>query len=96
MPPLDRDSYVLNGNKVWTTFGQIADVFLIFAQQEGQICTFLVERARPGFSTTPHGGVLGTRASMLASLRLDSCAIPKQNRVGGVGFGLSMVGRVGA
>ena len=30
-------SYVLRGSKVWTTFGQIANVFLIFAQQEGQI-----------------------------------------------------------
>ena len=41
-------SYVLDGAKVWTTFGQIADVYLIFAQQEGQICTFLVERDRAG------------------------------------------------
>ena len=74
------------------TFGQIADVYLIFAQQEGRICTFLVERDRPGFSATPLSGVLGTRASMLANLRLDSCEIPKENRVGGVGFGLSAVG----
>jgi glutaryl-CoA dehydrogenase (non-decarboxylating) len=85
-------SYVLRGTKVWTTFGQIADVYLIFAQQEGRICTFLVERDRPGFSATPLKGVLGTRASMLANLKLDSCEIPKENRVGGVGFGLSAVG----
>ncbi len=84
-------SYILNGTKVWTTFGQIADVFLIFAQQEGRICAFLVERSRPGFSATPLDGLLGTRASMLATLRLDSCEIPKENRVGGVGFGLSAV-----
>jgi glutaryl-CoA dehydrogenase (non-decarboxylating) len=85
-------SYILQGSKVWTTFGQIADVFLIFAQQEGRVCTFLVEKDRPGFSTTPLKGVLATRASMLANLRLDSVEIPKENRVGGVGFGLSAVG----
>ena len=85
-------SYVLNGQKRWTTFGQIASVFLIFAKQEGRSCAFLVERDRPGFSATPFGGLLGTRASMTANLRLDSCEIPKENRIGGVGFGLSAVG----
>jgi glutaryl-CoA dehydrogenase (non-decarboxylating) len=89
--PVDG-AYVLDGSKLWTTFGQIADVFLIFAQQEGRICTFLVERDRPGFSTTALSGMLGTRASMLANLRLDSCEVPRENRVGGVGFGLSAVG----
>jgi glutaryl-CoA dehydrogenase (non-decarboxylating) len=85
-------SYVLRGSKVWTTFGQIANVFLIFAQQEGRICTFLVERDRPGFSTTALSGMLGTRASMMANLQLDECEIPKENRIGGIGFGLSAVG----
>jgi glutaryl-CoA dehydrogenase (non-decarboxylating) len=88
---LQGGSYVLEGTKVWTTFGQIADLFLIFAQQEGRICAFLVERSSPGFSATPVDGLLGTRASMTANLRLDSCEIPKENRVGGVGFGLSAV-----
>ena len=37
-------------------------------------------------------GSLGTRASMLATLRLEACEVPKENRVGGVGFGLSAVG----
>ena len=36
-------------------------------------------------------GVLGTRASLLATIRLESCAITKENRIGGVGFGLSAV-----
>jgi alkylation response protein AidB-like acyl-CoA dehydrogenase len=85
-------SYLLNGSKVWTTFGQIADVFLVFAQQEGRLCAFLVEKDRPGFSRTALTGVLGTKASMLANLRFDSCEIPKENRVGGIGFGLSAVG----
>jgi glutaryl-CoA dehydrogenase (non-decarboxylating) len=89
---LKGGTYELTGNKVWTTFGQVADVFLIFAQQEGRLCTFLVERSRPGFSTSPLTGVLGTRASMIANLRLESCEIPKENRLGGVGFGLSAVG----
>jgi glutaryl-CoA dehydrogenase (non-decarboxylating) len=85
-------SYVLDGAKVWTTFGQFATVYLVFAQQEGRICTFLVERERLGFSVAPMAGSMGTRASMLATLRLEACEVPRENRVGGVGFGLSAVG----
>ena len=85
------DSYVLEGRKRWTTYGQIADLFLIFARCDGKPCAFLVERDSPGFSTEPITGILGTRASMLAELELRDCRIPKENLVGGLGFGLAAV-----
>ena len=85
-------SYILNGTKAWTTFGQIANLVLVFGKQDGRICAFLVESDRPGFSATPVSGLLGIRASMSATLRLDSCVIPKENLIGGVGFGFSAVG----
>jgi glutaryl-CoA dehydrogenase (non-decarboxylating) len=89
---LRDDAYVLHGTKRWTTLGQIANVFLIFARSERGVDAFLVERDRPGFSTTAVSGLLGTRASMLATLHLDGCAIPRENRIGGSGFGLLAVG----
>lgn len=85
------DRFVLNGHKKWTTFGQIADLFLIFAQCEGRPTAFLVERNSPGFSTTPISGMLGTRASMLAEAHLEDCEIPRENMIGGLGFGLAMI-----
>lgn len=85
------DSYVLNGQKKWITFGQIADLFLVFAQQQGQACAFLVERNTPGLSIEPIFGMLGTRASMLAELHFDNCRIPKENLIGRVGLGFSHV-----
>lgn len=88
---LDGDRYILNGRKKWTTFGQIADLFLIFAQYDGKPSAFLVERDSPGFSTQPIYGMLGTRASMLAELHLDNCEIPKSNLISGVGFGLATI-----
>jgi glutaryl-CoA dehydrogenase (non-decarboxylating) len=87
-----EDSYILNGTKVWTSFGQIADVVLVFAKQDGRLSAFLLETRSDGFTATPTTGLLGTRAAMLATLRMESCSIPKQNRIGGVGFGLSAVG----
>ncbi|HEX3045086.1 MAG TPA: acyl-CoA dehydrogenase family protein [Bacillota bacterium] len=88
---LTGDTYVLNGKKKWITMGQIADVFLIFAQCEGKPTAFLVEKTSPGFSSQPIHGLLGARASMVAELHLDDCRIPRDNLVGRLGFGLSHV-----
>jgi alkylation response protein AidB-like acyl-CoA dehydrogenase len=85
------DYYVLNGQKKWITYGQIADLFLLFARCDGKVSAFLVERNSPGFSTKPISGMLGARASMLAELYLNECAIPKENLVGGRGFGLATI-----
>jgi glutaryl-CoA dehydrogenase (non-decarboxylating) len=83
------DSFVLDGQKKWITGGQIADVFLIFAQCEAKPAAFLVERGHPGLHIEPIQGMLGTRASMLAELHLNECRIPKENLVGRIGFGIS-------
>jgi glutaryl-CoA dehydrogenase (non-decarboxylating) len=85
------DGYVLNGQKKWITYGQIADLLLVFARCEGKPVAFLVERDRPGLTTEPIRGLLGARASMLALVRLDACHVPRENRVGGVGFGFAAV-----
>ena len=83
------NSSVLSGQKKWITFGQIADVFLIFAQSEGKPSAFLVERNTPGLVINPIHGMLGVRASMLAELRLEECCISQENLAGRVGFGFS-------
>nr|QEO74349.1 acyl-CoA dehydrogenase [uncultured bacterium] len=85
------DAYVLNGRKKWITFGQVADVFLVFAQVEARPAAFLVERNSPGLEVEPISGMLGVRASMLAELRLKECRVPAENLVGRVGFGISHV-----
>lgn len=82
------DAYILHGRKKWITYGQIADLFLIFARQDTKVSAFLLERNTSGLSTQAIKGIYGTRASMLAELRLDSCAIPKEQLIGGRGFGL--------
>ncbi|GAB1541395.1 acyl-CoA dehydrogenase family protein [Scytonema sp. NUACC21] len=88
---LSGDSYVLNGQKKWITYGQIADVFLVFAQCSGKASAFLVEKNSPGLSIQPISGMLGVRASMLAQLHFRNCRIPQENLVGKLGFGFSYV-----
>ncbi|AEY66797.1 acyl-CoA dehydrogenase family protein [Clostridium sp. BNL1100] len=83
--------YILNGHKKWTTMGQVADIFLIFAKCEDKATAFIVERTRPGFSMNPITGLIGCRASMVAELFMENCSIPDTNIVGRVGTGLSHV-----
>jgi glutaryl-CoA dehydrogenase (non-decarboxylating) len=85
------DGYVLDGTKRWITYGQRADVFLLFARCADRLTAFLVERDTPGLSVVPVGGLLGTRASMVAELRLSGCVVPADAVVGRPGFGLAAV-----
>lgn len=87
----DGDAYILDGRKKWITFGQIADLFLVFAQCEGRATALLVERETPGLDIKPITGLLGVRASMLAELCFDGCRVPQQNLVGREAFGFSCV-----
>ncbi|GCE15662.1 acyl-CoA dehydrogenase family protein [Tengunoibacter tsumagoiensis] len=88
--PTDK-GYLLNGKKKWTTYGQIADLFLIFAQCKGSVTAFLVEATAAGFSRRPLHGIFGTSASMLAEITLEDCLIPRTQLLGGIGFGLASV-----
>lgn len=88
---LSDDCYILNGRKKWTTMGQLADIFLVYALCNGKPTAFIVERDIPGFTRKPMQGLLGARASMIAELYFDNCRIPKDNLVGREGIGLSHV-----
>jgi hypothetical protein len=85
------DGFLLTGRKKWITFAQLADLFLIFARAERGPCAFLLERDTPGLTIEPIRGMLGTRAAMMAELRLEECRVPKQNQIGAPGFGLSHI-----
>lgn len=88
----DGDVYVLNGEKRWISFGQVADLFLIFGDIDGHSAAFLVESNSAGFSREPISGMLGFRSAMIAALHLDNCHVPSANLVGRPGFGFSHVG----
>ncbi|HFC11946.1 MAG TPA: acyl-CoA dehydrogenase [Anaerolineae bacterium] len=85
------DDYLLNGTKQWITFGQIADLFILFAKWEGKAVAFILEKAAPGLTITPIEGMLGTRGAMLATLHLRDCRVSAENLLGGLGFGIAGV-----
>ncbi len=83
----DGDGFILNGQKKWISFGQIADVFLVLSKCDGQGTAFIVERSSPGVIVEPIEGMFGTRGAMLALVTFQDCRVPKENMVGRPGFG---------
>lgn len=88
LAPTADGGWLLNGTKVFITFGGLADVFLVFAQREGRSVACLVGRDNPGVTTRPMGDVLGLRAADLARVEFRDCAVPAEDIVGREGFGL--------
>ncbi|HAC19266.1 MAG TPA: acyl-CoA dehydrogenase, partial [Dehalococcoidia bacterium] len=73
----DGESYVLNGSKMWITNGNIADVALVWAKDDGGVVRgFLVPTDTPGFVANEIKHKLSMRASVTSELVMDDCRIP--------------------
>jgi alkylation response protein AidB-like acyl-CoA dehydrogenase len=90
---LKGDRWVINGNKIFITNGEIGDVILVIAQTDKTqgmkgLATFIVERGTPGFSSTPLKGKLGWRGGSEGNLRFSDVEVPLENKVGETGRAL--------
>ncbi len=84
---LDGDEYVLNGEKIYVTSGERADLVVVWAsldpkQGRAAIKSFVVERSNPGLRLDRLEHKLGIRASDTAAFILDDCRVPKQDLLG--------------
>lgn len=73
--------YILNGAKTWITNSPIADVAVVWAQCEGKINGFVVERDFGGMDTPKLEGKFSLRASDTGQIMLDDCFVPEENRL---------------
>ncbi|WP_438490025.1 acyl-CoA dehydrogenase family protein [Streptomyces sp. S186] len=85
------DDLVLNGTKVYITFGQRADDLLVFAQRAGRSEACLVSRDAPGITVTPMGDMLGLRAAGLARIDFEDCVIAPEALVGKPDFAVPVL-----
>jgi len=83
----DGRHYVLNGQKMWITNGQFADLFTLFAKVDGDKFTgFLVERAM-GVVSGRDEIKLGLDGNSTTALMLDNVKVPVENVLGAIGQG---------
>ncbi len=86
------DHYLLNGQKLWITNGNEAEIFILFANANPEagyrgITAFIIEKSFAGFTVGKKEDKLGIRASSTTELILEDCQVPKENVLGEVGKG---------
>ena len=84
----DGKHWVLNGEKMWITNASFADVFITFAQVDGdKFSCFIVERNDPGVSTGAEEQKMGLLGSSTTTVILDNAHVPVGNLLGEIGKG---------
>src|SRR4051812_9914894 len=71
--------YKLNGNKMWITNGDIADIAVVWAKLDGEVRGFVVEKGSKGYSTSLMKGKFSLRVSVTSELHFEDCVVPEEN-----------------
>ncbi|MFN8417098.1 MAG: acyl-CoA dehydrogenase family protein [Cytophagaceae bacterium] len=83
----DGKHYILNGQKMWITNAGFADVFVVFAQIDGDKFTgFIVEKGE-GVSLGNEEHKMGIKGSSTRQVFLNDCKVPVENVLGEIGKG---------
>ncbi len=96
IPSADGSGYVLNGVKLWTTNGVVADLLVVMARvppgdgHRGGITAFVVEAAAAGITVERRNAFMGLRGLENGVTRFYEVRVPAASRVGGEGQGLKI------
>ena len=103
----DGDEWILNGTKIYTTNGDIADIIVTFAVSDralgarGGITAFIVEKGTKGVAVGKKDTKMGIRGSSSVEISFQSARVPQRNVIGQVGAGFKTamkaleIGRLG-
>jgi alkylation response protein AidB-like acyl-CoA dehydrogenase len=96
VPSEDGRSYTLNGVKLWTTNGVLADLLVVMARvprsegHRGGVTAFVVEAGAEGVTVENRNSFLGLRGIENGVTRLHDVVVPATNRIGREGDGLKI------
>jgi alkylation response protein AidB-like acyl-CoA dehydrogenase len=95
-PSEDGSQYVLNGVKLWTTNGVIADLLVVMARvpksegHRGGISAFVVEGNAPGITVERRNAFMGLRGLENGLTRFHEVVVPATSLIGKEGQGLKI------
>ena len=90
---LEKDLYILNGSKAYTSFGNICDFIFVLAYTNKKLGTrngmtlFIVKPNTPGITIGPEEQKLGLKGMPLVSLTFNNLELKKENILGVEGKG---------
>ncbi|MFE0873904.1 acyl-CoA dehydrogenase family protein [Streptomyces smyrnaeus] len=104
VPGSDGEEYVLDGVKLWTTNGVVADLLVVMARvpepaaddprradgHKGGITAFVVEADSPGITVENRNAFMGLRGIENGVTRFHRVRVPAANRIGPEGAGLKI------
>ncbi|MFH9552228.1 acyl-CoA dehydrogenase family protein [Streptomyces sp. NPDC051445] len=94
--PDNGGDYVLDGVKLWTTNGVVADLLVVMARvprsegHKGGITAFVVEADSPGITVENRNAFMGLRGIENGVTRFHQVRVPAENRIGPEGAGLKI------
>ncbi|PBA32153.1 acyl-CoA dehydrogenase [Mycobacterium intracellulare] len=92
----DGQAYELDGVKLWTTNGVVAELLVIMARvpksegRRGGISAFVVEADSPGITVERRNKFMGLRGIENGVTRLHRVRVPRENLIGSEGDGLKI------
>ena len=95
-PTEDGSSYLLDGVKLWTTNGVIAELVVVMARVpkheggRGGITAFVVDTASEGITVERRNAFMGLRGLENGVTRFHQVRVPAENRLGREGEGLKI------
>ena len=85
----EGDNYIINGNKMWITNAQYADVVYLYTRtgdKRKDLTTFLIDtKNTEGYSVSKSIHKMGMRGSPTGELSFENAKVPAINRVGNEG-----------
>lgn len=86
------DKYVINGNKIFVTFGSLAEFYIAIARTNDTpghrgLSAILVERDRPGLIVGKKEKLMGVRGIGTSEIVYEDCEVPVENMIGNEGEG---------
>ncbi|MEY9969422.1 alkylation response protein AidB-like acyl-CoA dehydrogenase [Streptacidiphilus sp. MAP12-16] len=96
VPTEDGAAYVLDGVKLWTTNGVVADLLVVMARvprsdgHKGGISAFVVEAGSPGITVENRNAFMGLRGLENGVTRFHQVRVPAENLIGAEGAGLKI------
>lgn len=84
----DGSHYIINGQKMWISNAGFADMYIVFAQVDGDKFTgFIVDRNSEGLTLGAEENKLGIKGSSTRQVFFENVKVPKENVLGEIGKG---------
>jgi alkylation response protein AidB-like acyl-CoA dehydrogenase len=96
VPTADGTAYLLDGVKLWTTNGVVADLLVVIARvpahdgRKGGITAFVVEGSSEGITVERRNTFMGLKGIENGLTRFHQVRVPAENRLGNEGDGLKI------